>query len=108
MPRKRLTKAQGKKLLEDTKQRQRLLQEARTSARLEELEIEICEKLGRQLYLEHLELSGELECSDTDTARQYTLYLSDSEDDLTSEQNDSSTVETVNFVRSGSLLETPD
>ena len=108
MPRKKLTQAQGKKLLEDTKQRQRLLQEARTSARLEELEIEICEKLGRQLYLEHLELSGELECSDTDTARQYTLYLSDSEDDLTSEQNNSSTVATVNFVKSGSLLETPD
>ena len=56
MPRKKLTQAQGKKLLEDTKQRQRLLQEARTSARLEQLEIEICEKLGRQLYLEHLEL----------------------------------------------------
>ena len=90
MPRKKLTKAQGKKLLEDTKQRQRLLQEARTSARLEELEIEICEKLGRQLYLEHLELSGELECSDTSTARQYTRYYSDSEEDLTDEKTSSS------------------
>ena len=54
MPRKKLTKAQGEKLLEDTKQRQRLLQEARTSARPEQLEIEIYEKLGRQLYLERL------------------------------------------------------
>ncbi len=53
MPRK-FTKAQSKELLENTKRRQRLLQEARTSARLEELEIEICEKLGRQLYLEHV------------------------------------------------------
>jgi hypothetical protein len=62
IPRKRLTQAHGEKLLEDTKQRQRLLQEARTSARVEQLEIEICEKIGRQLYLEHPELSGELEC----------------------------------------------
>ncbi len=101
MPRKKLTQAQGKKLLEDTKQqRQRLLQEARTSARLEELDIGFCEKLGRQLYLEHLELGGELECLDTSTARQYTRYYSDSEEDLTDEQSRSSNVK--------SELETPD
>ena len=108
MPKKRLSLAERYNLLEKTKQRLRLEQEARTIARIEQLEIEACERLGRQLQLQHLELSGELECSDTDTARQYTLYLSDSEDDLTSEQNDSSTVETVNLVKSGSLLETPD
>jgi hypothetical protein len=100
MPRKKLTQAQGEKQLENTKQRQRLLQEARTSARLEQLEIEICDKLRRQLYLEHLELSGELECSDTSTARQYTRYHSDSEQDLTGEQSGSSNVK--------SELETPD
>ena len=108
MPKKRLSLAERYNLLEETKQRLRLEQEARTIARIEQLEIEACERLGRQLQLQHLELSGELECSDTDTARQYTLYLSDSEDDLTSEQNDASTVETVNLVKSGSLLETPD
>ena len=108
MPKKILSLAERYNLLEETKQRLRLEQEARTIARIEQLEIEACERLGRQLRLQHLELSGELECSDTDTARQYTLYLSDSEDDLTSEQNDSSTVETVNLVKSGSLLETPD
>ncbi len=108
MPKKRLSLAERYNLLEETKQRLRLEQEARTIARIEQLEIEACERLGRQLRLQHLELSGELECSDTDTARQYTLYLSDSEDDLTSEQNNSSTVETVNLVKSGSLLETPD
>ena len=108
MPKKKLSLDERKRQLEETKQRLRLQQEARTIARIEELEIEACERLGRQLQLQHLELSGELECSDTDTARQYTLYLSDSEDDLTSEQNDSSTVETVNLVKSGSLLETPD
>ena len=108
MPKRRLSLAERYNLLEETKQRLRLEQEARTIARIEQLEIEACERLGRQLHLQHLELSGELECSDTDTARQYTLYLSDSEDDLTSEQNNSSTVETVNLVKSGSLLETPD
>jgi hypothetical protein len=72
MPRKRRTKAQRLQLLEDTKQRLRLEQEeARTKARLEELEIEVLENLGRQLQLEHLELSGELECPETSTARQY-------------------------------------
>ena len=108
MPRRKPSLVERKRLLEETKQRLRLQQEARTIARIEQLSIEASERLGRQLQLQHLELSGELECSDTDTARQYTLYLSDSEDDLTSEQNNSSTVETVNFVKSGSLLETPD
>jgi hypothetical protein len=69
-------------LLEETKQRQRLQQEARTIAKLEQLEIEICEKLG-----------GELEClSNTDTARQYTLSKSDNEEDLVEEQDSSSTI----------------
>ena len=108
MPKKKLSLDESKRQLEETKQRIRLQQEARTIARIEQLEIEACERLGRQLRLQNLELSGELKCSDTDTARQYTLYLRDSEDDLTSEQNNSSTVKTVNFVKSGSLLETPD
>ncbi len=92
MPKKRLIEAQRLQLLEDTKQRLRLEQEARTKARLEELEIEVLENLGRQLRLEHLELSGELECSDTVTARQYTLRTSDDEEDLVEEQDSSSTI----------------
>ncbi len=99
--------AKGLRLLEETKQRLRLQQEARTIARIEQLDIEACERLGRQLQLEHLELNDELDCSETDTARQYTLNLSDSEEDLTSEQNNS-IVETVNVNRSSSILETPD
>ena len=95
MPKKKLSLAERKQLLEDTKQRLRLFkQEARTIARIEQLEIEACERLGRQLQLQHLELSGELECSDTDTARQYTLNLSDSEEDLTTEESHSSTNKT--------------
>ena len=90
MPEKRLTEAQRSKLLEDTKQRIRLEQEARTKARLEELEFEVLENLGRQLRLEHLELSGELECPETSTVRQYTLVTSDSEEDLTDEKTSSS------------------
>ncbi len=108
MPKTKRSKSKAKQLLEETKQRLRLQQEARTIARIDQLDIEACERLGRQLQLQHLELSGELECSDTDTSRRYTLYLSDSEEDLTTEQNNSSTVETVNVVRSSSILETPD
>ena len=108
MPKKKLSLAERKKRLEETKQTLRRQQEARTIARIEELEIEACERLGRQLQLEHKELSGELECSETDTVRQYTLYRSDSEEDLTSEQNHSSTVETVHVDKSSSILETPD
>ena len=104
MPRNRPSLAELKRLLEETKQRLRLQQEARTIKRIEELDIEACERLGRQLQLEHKELNSELECSETDTARQYTLYLSDVEEDL----NHSSTVETVNINKSSSLLETPD
>ena len=108
LPKKTLSKAKGLRLLEETKQRLRLQQEARTIARIEQLEIEACERLGRQLQLERLELNGELDCSETDTARQYTLNLSDSEEDLTSEQNNSSTVKTVKTIKSSSILETPD
>ena len=108
MPKKKLSLDEGKRLLEETKQRLRLQQEARTIARIEELNIEACERLGRQLQLEYKELNGELECSETDTVRQYTLVLSDSEEDLTSEQNGSSTDETVGSNKSSSILETPD
>jgi hypothetical protein len=97
MSKKDIKRAKSLSLLEETKHRLRLQQEARTIARIEQLEIEACERLGRQLHLENLELNGELDCSETDTARQYTLYLSDSEEDLISKQNSSSTVETVNI-----------
>jgi hypothetical protein len=92
MPRKKLTKARGERLLAETKQRQKLLQEARTSERLEQLEIQACEELGRQLRFEYLELSGELECPETDTRRQYTSTLDTSEDekDLVEEAKDGS------------------
>ena len=110
MPKKKLSLAERKKLLEDTKQRLRLQQEARTIARIEQLDIEACERLGRQLQVEHLELNSELECSETNTARQYTLNLSDSEEDLTTEESHSSTNKTYDVinVKSGSILETPD
>ncbi len=98
MPKKTLSIAEGKRLLEETL---RLQQEARTIARIEQLQL-------IQLQIEYLELNGELECSETNTARQYTLHWSDSEEDLTSEQNHSSTVKTVNVIKSSSILETPD
>jgi hypothetical protein len=101
MPRKKLTKTQGEKLLEDTKQRLRLEQEARTKARLEDLEIEVLENLGRQLPLEYLELNGELECPETDTRRQYTLDTSEDEKDLVQEPK-------VGSDKNYTELESPD
>ncbi len=95
MPKKSLTQAQRLQLLEDTKQRIRLKLKARTQARLAELEIEVLENLGRQLLLEHQELSGELECPETSTAIQYTLITSDNEEDLTDEKTSSSFTQSV-------------
>jgi hypothetical protein len=95
MPKKRLTQAQRLQLLEDTKQRLRLELQARTQARLAELEVEVLENLGRQLQLEAKELSGELECPETSTARQYTLITSDNEEDLTDEKTSSSVTQSV-------------
>ena len=83
MPKKRLTQAQRLQLLEDTKQRLRLELQARTQARLAELEVEVLENLERQLQLEALERS------ETSTARQYTLTTSDNEEDLTDEKTNS-------------------
>ena len=95
MPRKRLTEAQRLQLLEDTKQRLRLELQARTQARLAELEVEVLENLERQLQLEALEHTRELECSETSTARQYTLITSDNEEDLTDERKSSSVSQSV-------------
>ncbi len=91
MPKKRLTEAQRLQLLEDTKQRLRLEQQARTQTRLAELEIEVLENLGRQLLLEHQELV----CPESSTARQYTLITSDNEEDLTDEKTSSSVTQSV-------------
>ncbi len=108
MSNKDIKRAKSLSLLEETKHRLRLQQEARTIARIVQLDIEACERLERQLQLEHLELNGELNYSETDTARQYTLYLSDSEEGLISEQSSSSTVKTVHLNKSSNILETPD
>jgi hypothetical protein len=82
-------------LLEDTKQRLRLELQARTQARLAELEVEVLENLERQLQLEALEHTRELECPETSTARQYTLITSDNEEDLTDEKTSSSVTQSV-------------
>ena len=95
MPKKRLTEAQRLQLLEDTKQKLRLEQQARTEARLRELEIEVLENLERQLQLEALEHTRELECPETSTARQYTLIASDNEEYLTDEKTSSSVTQSV-------------
>ena len=95
MPKKRLTEAQRLQLLEDTKQRLRLELQARTQARVAELEIEVLENLERQLQLEALEHIRDLERSETSTARQYTLIASDNEEYLTDEKTSSSVTQSV-------------
>ena len=95
MPKKRLTEAQRLQLLEDTKQRLRLELQARTQARLAELEVEVLENLKRQLQLEALEHTRELECPETSTARQYTLITSNNEEDITEEKTSSSVTKSV-------------
>ena len=92
MPRRKPSLAERKRLLEETKQKLRLQQEARTIERIEQLRIEASERLVRQLQIEQLELNNEL----------------DSEEDLAAEQDSSSTVKAVNINKSSSLLETPD
>jgi hypothetical protein len=58
MPRKKLSLEQGKKLLEDTKGRLRLEQEARTRERLEQIEFERFDRLGIRLFNEYWTLEG--------------------------------------------------
>jgi hypothetical protein len=95
MPKKRLTQAQRLQLLEDTKQRLRLELQARTQARVAELEVEVLENLRRLRLTEPLELSSESDRPETSTARQYTLTTSDNEEDLTDEKKSSSAVTSV-------------
>ena len=79
----------------NTKQRLRLELQARTQARLAELEVEVLENLERQLQLEALEHTSELDRPETSTARQYTLTTSNNEEDLTDEKTSSSVTQSV-------------
>ena len=58
MPRKKLTLEQRKELLEDTKRKLRLEQEARTRERIEQLEFERFDRLGIRLFNEYWTLEG--------------------------------------------------
>jgi hypothetical protein len=58
MPRKKLSLEQGKKLLEDTKRRLKLEQEARTRERIEQIEFERFDRLGIRLFNEYWTLEG--------------------------------------------------
>ena len=86
MPRKKLSLEQRKKLLEDTKTRLRLEQEARTRERIEQIEFERFDRLGIKLFNEYWTLEGP-----TDSQ---TEYLSDEEENNTT-QNPLSRTETI-------------
>ena len=54
------TTDRGRKILEDTKRKMRLAQEARTRTRLEELDYAACEALGNELLKQFWEIENEL------------------------------------------------
>jgi hypothetical protein len=54
------TPDRGRKILEDTKRKMRLAQEARTRTRLEEIDYAACEALGNELLKQFWELENEL------------------------------------------------
>jgi hypothetical protein len=58
MPRKKLTLEQRNELLEDTKRKLRLEQEARTREKIEQLEFERFDRLGIRLFNEYWTLEG--------------------------------------------------
>ncbi len=58
MPRKKLTLEERKELLEDTKRKLRLEQEARTRERIEQLEFERFDRLGIRLFNEYWTLES--------------------------------------------------
>jgi hypothetical protein len=87
MPRKKLSLEQGKKLLEDTKRRLRLEQEARRRERIEQIEFERFDRLGSRLFFnEYWALEGP-----TDSQ---TEFLSDEGED-NDHQTPSSNTETI-------------
>ncbi len=86
MPRKKLSLEQGKKLLEDTKRRLRLEQEARTRERIEQIEFERFDRLGIRLFNEYWTLEGP-------TDSQTELLSDEGEDD--NPQNPPSNTETT-------------
>ena len=104
MPRKKLSLEQRKKLLEDTKEKLRLEQQARTRERIEQLEFERFDRLGIRLFNEYWTLEGP---SDSQTELE---LFSDEEGDInpqntpsssgTKEESSSSTnlSEAFNFV----------
>jgi hypothetical protein len=86
MPQKKLSLKQGKKLLEDTKTRLRLEQEARTRERIEQIEFERFGRLRIRLCGEYWTLEGS-----TDSQ----LELLSKEDEDNNPQNPPSNTETI-------------
>ncbi len=100
MPRKKLFLEQGKKLLEDTKRRLRLEQEARTRERLEQIEFERFDRLGIRLFNEYWTLEGP-----TDSQ---TELLIDEGEDNTPQNPPSNTETTISYSYTTSKVEIPD
>ena len=113
MPRKKLSLEQRKKLLEDTKEKLRLEQQARTRERIEQLEFERFDRLGIRLFNEYWTLEDP-----SDSQTELDLFSDEEEDKHpqnppsssgTIEESSSSTNpnEAFNFIKTKDKEETP-
>ena len=100
MPRKKLSLEQRNKLLEDTKRRLRLEQEARTRERIEQIEFERFDRLGIRLFNEYWTLEGPIDSQ--------TELLSDEGEDNTPRNPPSNTETTEENSSSPNPNEVPN
>ena len=98
MPRKKLSLEQRKKLLEDTKEKLRLEQQARTRERIEQLEFERFDRLAIRLFNEY----WTLECP-SDSQTELELF-SDEEGDINPQNTPSSSGRTIEESSSSTNL----
>ena len=108
MPRKKLSLEQRNKLLEDTKSRLRLEQEARTRERIEQIEFQRFDRLGIRLFNEYWTLEGPTDSQSellSDEGEDHTPRNPPSNTEITEENSSSSNPNEVHNFTNLSLKE---
>ena len=108
MPRKKLSLEQRNKLLEDTKSRLRLEQEARTRERIEQIEFQRFDRLGIRLFNEYWTLEGPTDSQEellSDEGEDNTPRNPPSNTEITEENSSSSNLNEVHNFTNLSLKE---
>ena len=108
MPRKKLSLEQRNKLLEDTKSRLRLEQEARTRERIEQIEFQRFDRLGIRLFNEYWTLEGPTDSQEellSDEGEDNTPRNPPSNTEITEENSSSSNPNEVHNFTNLSLKE---